>query len=54
VLYPWKRTEIRQVVAAAVYHLAMGTKAILTSELEDDENEYRVEIDYSSKVSYTT
>ena len=45
------KAQERQVVAAAVFHLAMGTKAILTSELEDDEKECRVEIDYSSKVS---
>jgi len=31
----------------------MGSKLILTPELEDEEKKYRVEIDYSSKVSYS-
>ena len=42
----WRRTEV-----VLIFHLAMGSKAILSPELDDEENKWKVKIDSSSKVS---
>jgi len=43
--------KLGQLLPLPFFHLAMGSKAILTPELDDEEEKWRVEIDHSSKVS---